>query len=452
MKNLKRFFMMALVLAITATGMILPAMAAAAEKDALSQFLIQNVNIFDGQNDKLAQGMSVLVEGNKIKQIAKSISAPNGATTIDAKGKTLMPGIIDPHVHIISGGSTVADILFGDPSYPIIQGVKQAEIMLNHGVTTVRDLAGPVFGIKKAVDNGLIPGPRIYPSGAMISQTSGHLDYRSANQENPHLGGPIPPFQHAGYGVVVDGVPQMLSAAREQLRLGATQVKLAIGGGVASPTDPIDVTEFTKEEIAAAVEAAENWGTYVTVHGYTVRAVNQAIDAGVKVIDHGQLLDKKTLEKMASKGVWLSTQPFTECEEPGLTAAQNEKQAIVCQGTAHVYEWIKEIPSLNVVHGTDIFLDPGNGYAGGVKQMERLLKWFTPYEILKMSTSKPGELLKLSGPRNPYPDDLGVVKEGAYADLLLVEGNPLEDLKAVTDSDNLKIIMKDGKIYKNTIK
>jgi len=435
-----------LTLVCCATGM-------AQEAQPKQSVFITNTRIFDGQNEKLAEGMSVLVEGNKIAKIGKSIAAPAGATVIDAKGRTLMPGIIDAHVHIISGGSTVSDILFGDPSYAIIQGVKQAELMLSLGVTTVRDLAGPVFGIKKAVDKGLILGPRIYPSGAMISQTSGHLDYRSANEENPHLGGPIPPFQHAGYGVVVDGVPQMLSAAREQLRLGATQVKLAIGGGVASPTDPIDVTEFTKEEIAAAVAAAENWGTYVTVHGYTVRAVNQAIDAGVKVIDHGQLLDKKTLERMAKEGVWLSMQPFTECEEPGLTPEQNAKQAIVCQGTAHVfYEWIKEIPTLNVVHGTDIFLDPGDGYAGGVKQMERLLKWFTPFEILKMSTSKPGELLKLSGPRNPYPGDLGVVKEGAYADLLLVEGNPLEDLKAVTDKDNLKIIMKGGKIYKKTIK
>jgi len=326
------------VLAMAAIALAGPVLAQQAAPEP--QILFTNVNVFDGVNAQLIENANVLVEGNLIKTISTGpISAP-GATVINGGGRTLMPGIIDPHVHIISGGSTVSDILYGDPSYPIIQGVKQAELMLSLGVTTVRDLAGPVFGIKKAVDNGLIPGPRIYPSGAMISQTSGHLDFRSPNQENPHLGGPTPTFQHAGYGVVVDGVPQMLSAAREQLRLGASQVKLAIGGGVSSPTDPIDVTEFTKEEIAAAVAAAENWGTYVTVHGYTVRAINQAIDAGVKVIDHGQLLDKPTLERMAKEGVWLSTQPFTECEEAGLSPAQNAKQAVVCQGTAHVYEWI----------------------------------------------------------------------------------------------------------------
>ena len=240
----------------------------------------------------------------------------------------------------------------------------------------------------------------------------------------------------------------MLAAVREQLRLGASQIKLAIGGGVASPTDPIDVTEFTEEEIAAAVAADENWGTYVTVHGYTVRAINQAIDAGVKVIEHGHLLDEKTIRRMADERIWLSFQPFTECEEPGLSPAQNAKQALVCQGTASVYELIKTTPALKVVHGTDIFLDPGDGNSGQVKQMERLLKWLTPYQILKMSTGNTGELLKLSGERNPYPGDLGVVKEGAYADLLLVEGNPLKDLSAVTDPDNLKTMMKNGKIHK----
>ena len=251
---------------------------------------------------------------------------------------------------------------------------------------------------------------------------------------------------------MVDGPERVLAAARENLRLGASQLKLAIGGGVSSPTDPIDTTQFTYDEIAAAVAAAENWGTYVTVHGYTSRAINIAIDAGVKVIEHGQLLDEGTVKRMADEGIWLSFQPFTECEEPNLNAAQNAKQAIVCQGTGQIYEWMKRMPKLKVTHGTDTFLNPTSGLTGATKQMERLEKWFTPYEILKMSTSNTGELLKLSGPRNPYQDgDLGVVSEGAYADLLLVDGNPLEDLGTVTDPANLLVIMKDGKLYKNTL-
>lgn len=432
-------------------GLVLTSPVIAADVKAAPKTLFTNVNVFDGKSEKLMANANVLVEGNLIKQVSTKKLAADGATVIDGGGRTLMPGIIDSHVHLFTGCCTVADVLGAPPAYVTVKATLQAEIMLMNGVTSVRDLAGPTFGLKRAIDEGRVPGPRIYPSGAMISQTSGHLDFRGFNDQNPAFGGPVPSFMQQGFGVIADGPEAVLVAAREQLRYGASQIKLAVGGGVSSPTDPIDVTEYTREEITAAVMAAENWGTYVTVHGYTVRAVNLAIDAGVKVIEHGQLLDEKTIKRMANEGIWLSFQPFTECEEPGLSPAQNVKQAEVCKGTAKVYEMIKKTPRLKVTHGTDIFLDPGDGNMGQVKQMERLLKWFTPYEILKMSTGNGGELLKLSGPRNPYPGDLGVVKEGAYADLLLVEGNPLHDLKAVTNRDNLKIIMKDGKIYKNTL-
>lgn len=412
---------------------------------------LQNVNIFDGESETLAMGMNVLIEDNKISKIGASIQAPAGATVIDGGGRTLMPGIIDSHVHLSIAAVGVPELLTQHPDYTTIVTTKQAEMVLMNGVTTVRDLGGSVFGLKRAIDEDLTLGPRIYPSGPIISQTSGHADFRFPNQRNPSLGGPVPVTDLYGYSALVDGVPKMLATAREQLRLGASQLKLAIGGGVSSPTDPIDVSEFSRDEIAAAVGVAADWGTYVAVHGYTVRAVNRALDAGVKVIEHGHLLDRETIERMAKEGAWLSFQPFTQCSEPTFTPAQNAKQAIVCQGTANVYEMIKTMPELKVTHGTDIFLNPPDGNKDQVKQMERMLDWFTPFEILKMSTSNVGELLKLSGPHNPYPGDLGVVKEEAYADLLLVEGNPLEDLTAVTNRDNLKIIMKDGKVYKNML-
>jgi imidazolonepropionase-like amidohydrolase len=426
--------------------------AGAQDSTPKNTILVKNVRVFDGVSDRLSDTTNILIEDNKIARISPDVGAGTNATVIDGGGRTLMPGLIDAHVHVFTGGATVLDVLTAPHPYLTVKATVQAEVMLMNGVTTVRDMAGPTFGLKRGIDEGRVPGPRIYPSGAMISQTSGHLDFRPLNQANPSFGGPVPSFQRDGYGVIVDGVPKMLAAVREQLRLGASQIKLAIGGGVASPTDPIDVTEFTKEEIAAAVAAAENWGTYVTVHGYTVRAINQAIDAGVKGIEHGQLLDKKTIRRMAKEGIWLSFQPFTECVEPGLSPAQLKKQAIVCKGTANVYELIKATPKLKVVHSTDIFIDPGDGNMGQVQQMERLLKWFTPYQILKMATGNPGEMLKMSGERNPYPEgDLGVVKEGAYADLLLVDGNPLQNLQVVTNRDNLKVIMKDGVIYKNTL-
>ena len=335
------------------------------------QILFTNVNVFDGTNETLKINTDVLVENNLIKQIAQNIKAPKGATIIDGAGRTLMPGLIEGHSHLACSGITFTEILFQQEQYSAIMSAKIAEDMLMNGVTTTRDMAGPVFGLKRAIDDGIVNGPRVYAAGAMISQTSGHGDFRLPAQANPMLGGPLPITDIKGYGTQVDGVPNVLAAVREQLRLGASHVKLAIGGSVSGINDPIDVTQFTYEEIEAAVKAAENWGTYVTVHGYTNGAVNQAIDAGIKCVEHGQLLDKPTLERMAREGVWLSIQPFTECHEDGLTEAQNEKQAIVCQGTGKVYEWIKEIPNLKVVHGTDIFISPGPGIGVSeqVKQM-----------------------------------------------------------------------------------
>lgn len=413
--------------------------------------LLQDVDIFDGVNEKRVTGAWVLIKDDLISQISESPIEEQGATVIDGEGRTLMPGIIDAHVHLTLLVA-LPDLLNELPSYRRIMSAVQAEKMLMRGVTTARDAAGEVFSLKRSIDEGLVVGPRIYPSGPMIVQTSGHGDFRTRAMKNPNLGGHRAPFEEAGDSMIVDGPSMTRSAVREALRLGASQVKLAIGGGVSSPSDPIDVTEFSQEEIEAAVAAAEDFGTYVMVHGYTPRAINRAIDAGVKSIEHGHLLDVATLERMADEGVWLSFQPFTESHEDWMTPLQNEKQAQVSQGTAFIYEQIKKMmPKLKVAHGTDVYLDP-DGNDGQVKQMERLLTWMEPIDILRMATSNAGELLKMSGPRDPYPHEMGVVKEGAYADLLLVDGNPLKDLTAVTDSENLRIIMKGGTIHKNTLR
>ncbi|MEJ2027989.1 MAG: amidohydrolase family protein, partial [Limibacillus sp.] len=305
---------------------------------------------------------------------------------------------------------------------------------------------------KMAIVEGRVAGPRIYPAGAMISQTAGHGDFRFPNQRHPRFGGKVEAIFEQGHATLADGVPEVLAAARENLRHGASHIKIAAGGGYSSPADPLLGTQYTYGEVKAAVDAAANWGTYVTIHSYHPESINMAIDTGVKDVGHGQLLDKKTLKRMAKEGVFLSTQPFTVCNEPQLDDFSNSKLAIVCKGTAFVYDTAKKIPKLKVTYGTDLFFVPPEVFAEQAKMMERLLKWYKPVEILRMATSTAGELFKMSGLRNPYPDgDLGVVKEGAYADLLLVDGNPLEDLSAVTDQNNLKVIMKDGVIYKNTL-
>jgi imidazolonepropionase-like amidohydrolase len=363
-----------------------------------------------------------------------------------------MPGLSDTHTHITFASLSQQAALFGERSYMFIHAVGDAEDMLMRGVTSVRDMAGDSFGLKMAIDQGRIPGPRIYPSGSMISQTAGHGDFRTPNQLHPRFGGHEPPFVEMGLGTIADGPAEVLAAARENLRHGASHIKIAAGGGYSSPADPLLGTQFTFDEMKAAQDAAANWGTYVTMHAYHDAAINQAIDAGIKDVGHGQLLSEATLKRMAKEGVFLSTQPFTVCHEPQLDDFSNSKLEIVCEGTANVYQWAKKIPDLKVTYGTDLFFVPKDVLDTQIKQMERLLPWYEPVEILRMATSTAGELFKMSGLRDPYPDgDLGVVMEGAYADLLLVDGNPLEDLSAVTDQDNLRIIMKDGVIYKNTL-
>lgn len=425
----------------------------AAAQDEVARTLFTNVHVFDGVNEARIENANVLVENNLIAAVSTDPIAADGATVIDGGGRTLMPGLSDTHTHIAFGSLTQVEFLTGVAGYNYIHSAMDAEAMLMRGFTSIRDMGGNTFGLKKAIDRGITPGPRIYPSGGAISQTAGHGDFRFPNQANPNFGGGLAAPYQQGHGFLVDGAPLVLAAARENLRLGASHIKLMAGGGYSSPADPLLGNQFTFEEIKAAVDTAADWGTYVTVHAYHPSAIERAIDAGVKDVGHGQLLTREILERMASEGVFLSTQPFTVCNEPQLDAFSNAKLALVCEGTAQVYQMAKEIPDLKVTFGTDLFFVPPEMFAEQAKMMERLLPWYEPVEILRMATSTAGELFALSGEmRDPYLDGtLGTVAEGGYADLLLVEGNPLEDLGAVTDSDNIKLIMKDGMIYKNAI-
>ena len=453
MKKYRRMKNLALLLCAAAALLAIAAIPTfAAEEKPKPKTLFTNVHVFDGVKEKRIENANVLVEGNLIKQISTDPIKADGAAVIDGAGRTLMPGLADTHVHLAFASLPQMKLLVGAPGYNYIYATKDAREMLMRGLTVVRDMAGDTFGLKQAIDEGIVPGPRIYPAGSIISQTGGHGDFRLPNQDNPRFGGDLAPVYKQNHATLADGVPLVLAAARENLRRGASHVKLAAGGGYSSPADPLTGTQYTYDEIKAAVSAAENWGTYVTIHSYHPAAINQAIDAGVKDVGHGQLLDEKTLKRMAKEGVFLSTQPFTECSEPQLDDFSNSKLAIVCKGTEFIYKTAKNIKGLKITYGTDLFFVPPDVFATQTQQMERLLPWYEPVEILRMATSTAGELFKMSGLRNPYPDgDLGVVKEGAYADLLLVDGNPLEDLGAVTNQDNLKIIMKDGKIYKNTL-
>lgn len=424
-----------------------------AQESTSSAILFTNANIFDGENETLGQGMSVLVEGNTITKIAKTITAPKDAIVIDAKGKTLMPGLIDAHWHTMFNFAPVSQILGMDFGLLSILAADASEKTLMRGFTSVRDVGGNCFAVKHSVDMGITKGPRIYPSGAYISQTAGHGDFRGPNDVPAIIGGALDYEQRVGNTLIANGVPEVIQRTREVLRMGATQVKAMGGGGVSSLYDPLDVSEYTFEEAKAIVDVAKSWNTYVAVHINTKDAMKMWIEAGAKSMEHGFFLDDEVAKLMAEKGVWWSMEPMQaegpiafHFESPISTA----KYANLVKGLDQAIASAKKY-KVKTAFGTDVLFDAELGKKQGVF-LAALSKWYTPYESLKMATSDNAELLKLCGPRDPYPGDLGVVKEGALADLLLVDGNPLQNLDLVTDPEkNFLIIMKDGKIYKNTI-
>ena len=416
--------------------------------------LFQNVRIFDGTSDALSPPSNVLVRGNQIETISADpipIDGEANATTIDGGGRTLMPGLIDMHWHAMLVRPNPVQALASDAGYLNLLAGAEATATLMRGFTTIRDMGGPSFGLKRAIDQGLLPGPRIYPSGAMITITSGHGDFRQITDLPRTIGGLLSRVEQIGGSMIADSPDEVRLRVREQLMQGASQIKLTAGGGVASPFSPLDVSTFTEPELRAAVEAAENWGTFVCAHAYTPAAIQRSIAAGVKCIEHGHLMDDATARLMAEKDIWLSTQPFLdESGAAQLGPAEQAKMRQVIAGTDTVYGLAKKY-RLKTAFGTDILFSESEARRQGAR-LAALGHWYTPAEALRMATSTNAELLTLTGLRNPYPGRLGVVEEGALADLLLVQGDPLTALDLVTDPDrNFVVIMKDGKIYKNTL-
>ena len=368
--------------------------------------------------------------------------------TIDGAGKTLIPGLIDAHWHAAFTTVPAQVAIMSDVGFVFAQAVVSARATLLRGFTTVRDLGGPTFGIKQAIDIGSILGPRIYPSGAFLSQTGGHGDFRMPYEIPRGVAGYLSHTEIIGGAVIADGVDEVLRGSREQLRAGASQLKLMAGGGVASDYDPLDVTQYTAAEIAAAVDCAENWGTYVTVHAYTPRAVRTAVDAGVKCIEHGQLLDEATVALLAERRIWWCLQPFMDDEDAPVVAPRNRgKMLQMVAGTDNAYRLaIKH--GVPVAFGTDVLFDAKLASRQGAL-LAKLTRWYSPAEVLQTATLRNAELLALSGPRNPYPGRLGVIEPGAIADLILVDGNPVADISLIATPDtSFTAIIKGGAIVK----
>ncbi len=423
--------------------------ARAQERPAVTIF--ENVRIFDGKTPKLSGPSNVLVRGNIIQRITSTpipVSDQANTRIITGGGRVLMPGLSDMHWHAMLVRPTPNQMISGDIGYTTLLAGAEATATLMRGFTTVRDMGGPVFALKRAIDENIIPGPRIYPSGAIITVTGGHGDFREL-WELPRTPEAMSRMEQLGGSVIADSPDEVRKRTREQLMQGASQIKLTAGGGVASPLTPLDITTFTDAELRAAVDAAAGWGTYVTTHAYTSNAIQRSIRAGVKVIEHGHLIDEATANLMAQKNIWLSTQPFVDLGGAAmLSPTQQAQKHQIIQGTNSMYGFVKRF-KIKTGFGTDILFSKVLAKRQGQAIVD-LTRWFTPAEALIMATSANGELLALSGARNPYPGKLGVIEEGALADLLLVDGNPLQDVNLVADPVNkFLIIMKDGVIYKD---
>src|SRR5215475_9904183 len=348
--------------------------------------LFQNVRIFDGKTASLSAPSNVLIRGNIIERIStEPIAAEPGVTAIAGNGRTLMPGLIDAHWHAMLIRANPAQAISGDVGYNNIAAGVEATDTLMRGFTTVRDVGGPAFGLKAAVEEGLIAGPRIYPSGAVITVSSGHGDFRQLSELPRTIGGPHTRMEQIGAAMVADSPDEVRLRVREQLMQGASQIKLTAGGGVSSPFSPIDVSTFTEAELHAAVEAAENWGTYVTVHAFTPAAIRRSIAAGVKCIEHGFLMDEDTARLMAEKGIWLSTQPLPEemRENLAVGSVQRTKADKVWPGIDRTYQLAKKY-KLKTAWGTDVIFSRALAQHQGAI-LASLVRWYTPAEALVMA-------------------------------------------------------------------
>ncbi|KRE27073.1 amidohydrolase [Mycobacterium sp. Soil538] len=413
------------------------------------RLLIKNVRIFDGLSDRVSDG-HVLIEGATIAAVERSPIAETDTTTvIDGGGRTLMPGMSDAHVHLVGMANTLLDLAMGSQSLLAASTLAKAKDTLLRGFTTVRDMAGDTAGIKKVIDAAPALGPRIYPSQAAISQTGGHGDFGFVYERPTALGGDESRAEQIGFMRVADGPDRVLAAVREQLKLGASQIKLMVGGGAASLYDPLYTVQFTEPELRAAVQAAEDYGTYVATHVYNVTGIRRAVDAGVRSIEHGHLADEPTIAMLAERGVWLSTQPFAEHDHSFLNPDSAEKNREICAGTDQLFGWATK-HGVKLAWGTDLLFEPDRDDLQSA-MLVRLGEYMSAIDALKLVTSGNAALFRMAGERDPYRSAcLGEITVGAWADVLLVDGDPTTDLALLGEpAKNLSVIVKDGVIVKD---
>jgi imidazolonepropionase-like amidohydrolase len=438
------------MLAGAASAIACLGLAPGAQANAEPPVVFTNFQLFDGKSPALRGGLHLLIADGRIKDVASGTPGGlEGARLIDCGGHVLMPGMIDAHWHVLFAGVALKELMTSEVDAIIRAAGAQAGRTLMRGFTTVRDLGGPSFPLKKAIDAGQTIGPRIYPCGAMITATGGHGDLRPVTDLPRNPGGPSSDVERKGAAAIADSADEVRLRVREQLFLGASQIKLIGGGGVASAHTTLDMLTFSVPELRAGVEAAADRNTYAAVHAYPPTAIRRAIEAGARCIEHAHLMDDATAKLMADKDVWLSTQPFvSEDDAAPLTGQSHTNLLRVLTGTKTLYPLAKKY-GIRTAFGSDMLFSPEIAERQGL-MLTHLKRWYGNAEIMTMATSGNAGLLALSGPRNPYPGKLGVIEPGAHADLLVVAGDPLQDISLLAAPDkNLVVIMKNGKIHKD---
>ncbi len=412
----------------------------------MTRTLIRNCRVFDGTSHVLKSNTDVLVEGNRIAAVESVPDVPENCVVLDGRGATLMPGLIDAHVHVYSPFIDERKCADLPPTLMAIHAARRLRSMLDRGFTTVRDVAGGDFGIKQALEEGLIPGPRLFISGRALSTTGGHGDNRKLTASLEAS------YSDSGNGLsmvtrVADGVSEVQKAVRDELRKGADHIKLLVSGGVGSPYDPLESVQYTEDEITAAVQEAHAWGKYVCAHSYTAQSTERAVRCGVRCIEHGNLIDSETATLMAEQGAYID--PTLVCyEESALRGAELGLTAVILEKLKRVNE--AGISMLGICHDAGVKIGLGTDLMGELidaqsREFSIRAQVLRNGDILRSATSVNAEILQKMG-------ELGVVVPGALADLIVVDGNPLEDISLLEDPESrLLLIMKDGSIYKSRL-
>jgi imidazolonepropionase-like amidohydrolase len=404
--------------------------------------ILRNASVLDPEAGSLTPGQSVVVEGGRIADVGPGLTGPEDAVVLDVAGRTVMPGLIDAHTHPAIVDQELFDMAEWPPTYVAARASHALAGMLARGFTSIRDVGAGEIGLARAVEEGYFTGPRLFYGGKQLSQTGGAGDWRAPSRRVYDDN-----YYSPAIGVICDGVPEVRRAVREEVRRGAHHIKVYLSGAVDSPSDRVDSTQFSIEELNAIVEEATAANIYVTGHAYTSRAINRGLECGVRCIEHGNLMDASSIPVFQKFGAFyvptiVTYHALTERARQGVLPADVVgKLKEVIDGAIGALEMAHKA-GIPIVYGTDLFADTHDW------QLQEFIirsQVQPPADLIRSATSTAARLLCREG-------ELGVVAPGALADLLVIDGNPLDDIRVLTTpAQTLKLIMKQGTVYKNEL-